>query len=499
MKRFLSFLKRLLQLRVILWTLATLITLYILFVTLENWTGARALAAVKARVAKEGEILDFSLLLPKPVPDAQNFCALEPLAGITNPKNKRAESLEALNWTKKHASKMPAAPASIQSGKAADLAPWMAYLAEIGIGKAGAPPADMLAALDAAHPVLKTLSDAAPARRAAVFTPTLGEGQETLMIFELQLPHYSQVQTLARVLALRARLAIGAGSAGEALNSIRACLRLAEAASAEPMLIGLLVSASIHGTAQEAVWSLLQARIATDTQLAELQADITRLDYHAAMLHCMRGELAAVCQSVEALRPNPAAASHVLAGVESHVEPRVSFSLLAWLMPAGYWDHSEARIIEAQLGGVILPIKHGRLQLEKDGRTTIERETAARRGLSDPHGILLSLTLPACGTVIRSIEHTEALRRQSLAATAIERHRLATNTLPASLEGMSAPADPIDGNPMRYRVEVGGYTLWSIAFDREDDQGRSGDEKMAKKPSASDFSGDWVWASRAEP
>ena len=140
--------KRRFRLRTLAWIFATLVTLYCLFVAIENWTGARALAAAKEQVAKEGESLDFMSLIPPLPPEAENFCALEPLAGLSNPKNKPASALEALE---KLTSKAPGGLNSIQVGTAPDLKPWIEHLAKNGIGTEGATPVDMLAALDAAQ------------------------------------------------------------------------------------------------------------------------------------------------------------------------------------------------------------------------------------------------------------------------------------------------------------------------------------------------------------
>jgi len=130
--------KRLFSLRVLVWTFASLVTLFVLLVVLENWTGARALAAAKEKVVKEGESLDFMALVPPLPPEAENFCALEPLAGLTKAKDKPAPALEALD---KIISKAPGGLNSLQLGTMPDLKPWIAHLAKNGIGKADATPA----------------------------------------------------------------------------------------------------------------------------------------------------------------------------------------------------------------------------------------------------------------------------------------------------------------------------------------------------------------------
>lgn len=491
--------KRFLTLRALAWTLASLITLYFLAVALENWTGARALAAAKARVAQEGETLDFHALLAKPPPDNVNFGALPPLAGITNPKNKPPQALEALNWSKTHPKvKAPNAIASISTGKPAELKAWIDYLAQLGIGKTGATPAEAFAALDAAHPALKQLADAAPARREAQFTPLLGEGQHPLPFFEIQLPHYALVQPLARALALRAHLAIASSNTTEAVHTLQAGLRLVNAANAEPLLISVLVGISQHAAFQEAMWSLIQSKTVSEADLSTLLADLQRLDFHAALLQAMRGELAGCTQSLETLKHRTGRLA-ILDNSGQSAGPSWLTQCVDAIIPSGFMDHSAARIIDTELARLIVPMKKGLPVAVMAQVREIDRELMARHRLLDPHGILLVLVVPAYRQILSSTEHAEALRRVSITAILIERHRLAQGKLPASLsEVATAPRDPIDDQPLRYRVEGEHYQLWSIGIDNHDDQGRA-DEKAAKKPAAADFTGDWVWRSSPAP
>lgn len=483
--------KRLFSLRVLVWTLASLVTLYLLLITLENWTGARALAAAKEKVAKEGESLDFMSLVPPLPPEAENFCALEPLAGLTNPKNKPAPALEALD---KITSKAPGGLNSIQLGTASDLKPWIEHLAQNGIGRAEATPAEMLAALDAAHPVLKTLADAAPLRRAAQFTPRLGEGQEGITLFELQVPHYTHAQRLAKALLLRCHLAIATGQAGEALKCIQASLRLSEACSQEPILIGLLVGSTIHAIAMDRVWALLHARIATEAELGVLKQELTRLDLPAAMLQAMRGELAAAAQTFETLKGRPELRSGML-GLTTGTGPKpgepqpLSARLLCAVIPFGLFDHSEALLIQQELDSLIIPLKQGGYPTLSPALKKLEATISEHRKLTNPHGWLVGLVLPTYSSITRSVMESETRRRQALAALAIESLRLSKDSPPSSLpDGI---LDVIDEKPMRYRVEGNGYVLWSIAHDEEDDGGKmpGKDEKVRD----AQFTGDWVW------
>jgi len=476
--------KRLFTLRALLWLIVSLVTIYVLVVSIENWTGARALAAAKQKLADEGETLDFQQLLPAPIPDAQNFCAIEPLKGITNPKNKIAPELEALK-----APKMP--PAGHASGLAPDLQPMLADLVKAGIGKEGQPAAEMLAALDSVHPLLPKLAQTATQRSQALFTPQLGEGQEHFTLFEMQLPHYTPVQKLARLLVVRAHLAIAAGNAAEAVHSIQGCLRLSAAAGAEPLLLSTVVSLSLHLNAQVALHALLKARIATAAELDVLAADLQRIDYLRIMLQAVRGEMAASTQTIEAICSRPESRLSFLGvGSYSHGEEATLLErLLGRLTPQGLLQHGEARVIEQELKHMLLPLKRGgRVSLLKELQAW-QNDIAASRSLLNPHGWLVGLVMPAYSSVMRQVYYNEAFRRQSLASIQIEKHRLAHGSLPATLE--SPLLDPIDQKPLRYRVENSGYVLWSLALDGEDDQARAlekGENEIDKN-----FAGDWVW------
>jgi len=482
--------KRLFSLRVLVWTFASLVTLYILLVVLENWAGALALAAAKEKVAKEGESLDFMALVPPLPPEVENFCAVEPLAGLTKAKDKPAPALEALD---KITSKAPGGLNSIQLGTMPDLKPWIAHLAKNGIGKADATPAEMLAALDAAHPVLKTLADAAPQRLAAQFTPRIGEGQDGITLFELQVPHYNHAQRLGKALLLRCHLAIAAGQAGEAVKCIQASLRLYEACFQEPILISLLVGSSIHAITMERIWALLHARIATEAELSILKQELARLDLPATLLHAMRGELAAASQTFEALRGRPELRSGIFgAAKDDHGLPVKASGLqgvLNSIVPSGFFEHSEAYMIQETIEHLILPMKNGRYERLSLALRTLDSRLSENRDILSPHRWLAGLVMPSYSRIMHTVIESETRRRQALAALAIESFRLAKGSLPPALPG--GILDVIDEKPMRYRVEGNGYVLWSIAHDEEDDGGKvSGKDEKVRD---AQFTGDWLW------
>jgi hypothetical protein len=70
-----------------------------------------------------------------------------------------------------------------------------------------------------------------------------------------------------------------------------------------------------------------------------------------------------------------------------------------------------------------------------------------------------------------------AARRVMIATLAVERHRRAHGSLPASLDALvpallaSVPMDPFSGVPIVYKPSPDGYLLYSVDTDRQDDGG----------------------------
>ena len=115
-------------------------------------------------------------------------------------------------------------------------------------------------------------------------------------------------------------------------------------------------------------------------------------------------------------------------------------------------------------------------------------------------------TLSAISAVMGSRQLLlRTLTSQARTAIALERYRADHGSCPKSLAELvptlmpSIPEDPVDGHPMRYRVESDGtFKLWSIAMDDQDDGGVVLPPGVAfeNAPSltAQDFQGDWVWS-----
>lgn len=499
--------------RILLWLFISLLTLVVLLYVWADWSGARRWAAARALVQHEGETLDFHALLPQTPPEAQNLLAIEPLRGIAavvendaakgEPGAKR-KALESLKWS-------GTAP-SVQGlllGQASDFQQWVKFLRDSKYLDLPATPTlsghEVLAALDAKHPLLKQISDAVPARPQAMFTPGLRERQLPELLLSIPLPHYTAVQGIGRALGLRARAALAAGDSAEATRSILAAHQMAQACEQEPLLISFLVGLSVETLALEPLWQGLRDHAFTPEDLQRLQTAFALPDQTThAMLQAMRGEMAAGYNALDLLQQTASgrrAMDDMLSGALSASGRSTSRALLR-LVPGGLFDHWKSVLVELDMQQLIMPLKKDGLHAALTASEQIMQSLKQRSNvLRHPDYLVARLLLPSVTQVSCNALLMDARRRQALTALALERFFAKNTRYPAALTELvpdylpAIPADPCDAQPLRYRTTPAGrYTLWSVAFDGKDDSGKvTPESKTSPKLTKREYLGDWTW------
>jgi hypothetical protein len=124
-----------------------------------------------------------------------------------------------------------------------------------------------------------------------------------------------------------------------------------------------------------------------------------------------------------------------------------------------------------------------------------------------PH--LFSEEIPEKASIVYQLMSIEAAKRMVVTAIALKRYQLKNGNYPATLSKLtpeflsSVPLDPIDGNPLRYRLKADGtFLLYSIGFNGKDDYGNSAGEKESAYGDyfwPTPHSLDWVWPQPAMP
>ncbi|WP_395738302.1 hypothetical protein [Prosthecobacter sp.] len=505
--------KRFLSRRFFAKLVAGLVVLGLVVVAVENWTGARALAKAKEDFMGKGGVLEFAALHAAPIPAEKNFFAIEQLDGISTPRKEQEPSLHgklrSLDWMYGSFEKHPKARHPNLYGGCATSEPLdvknaAAYLSEVSYIDT-APDADaaqVLAAIDRLHPLLKELSDAAVNRPEACFDHSAALNF-TGAPYKRPSPNLSEVIAAAKGLALRAQMAVEAGDPESAVRSIQASMRFTQALGEEPLFLSLLCAISTAVLESNSIWLMLHRHTASSEQLARVQTDLERLDFRRFLFQTTRGEMVLQMESIEwykGHRDDCLSAFSQLQVLKDQTEPAWHASAAIYFIPPGWFDHNEATVLRLGSKYLIEPV------MSRDGRGMIRGcdEMAGlldeRRGMTSPHHVWSALGFPPFRLIIQEAIYCETLRRQCVAAVAIERYRLAHGKLPAALGDVvpefysAVPQDIMDAAPMKYRVEgEEAFALWSIGWDGKDDGGKRPDGKEAKRVNREDYLGDWVW------
>lgn len=277
----------------------------------------------------------------------------------------------------------------------------------------------------------------------------------------------------------------------------------------EPLMIDTLLANTTLKQALEAVWVILEKQRAGEEQLWSLQHSLERLDLQRLLLAALRGELAAFANFSEAdaavLEPEALEQMTLLNNGIGVLKSFPRLAALYWkLMPEGIGDYEKAMMASLEYEHLIKPLKAGNLGGMVRQMGLLQGEILRADSIWRPGSHSTAKSLPSLMAVIQRACFMEALRRQAVIACALERFYLKTRVWPEQLSALvpeyltALPADPMDGQPMRYkRDDKVRYKIWSVAFNGKDDHGRSRpDTHLAPnpaRPTSLDYQWDWVW------
>jgi hypothetical protein len=345
--------------------------------------------------------------------------------------------------------------------------------------------------------------------------------------FNLLLPHLVKhkvaVNALANAMLVDLRAEQPASAHTNLLTAVRVVRR-----NEEPLLISHYVRVAVGHLAIGATWEALQVPGWSDGQLHSLQTDWQSWDTKRGWLAAMNMERAIGLETFAQCRGNPdmmrvldalGAASgsgsptgasffHDLFNDPKRAGERALALGVAigWTLWFSYDDEQwTLNQYQAWLDGARATAKADALEL---AFTRMAAES--KRWENPPKTLILSrMVLPALMNAHKKFAHFEALRRLTVTAIALHRHKLKHGQFPESLGALvpeflaEVPRDFMDGQPLRYRREPDGqFRLWSVSEDFKDD---GGDATTVGAQNTNPFDWlkgkDWVWpqpASEAE-
>jgi len=507
-------------LRHVLIGLAWLVTLVALFHGEENWRGRRAWDRYRRALEAEGAQLDFRALVPKPLPDEQNFAAAPVIkswfekhgpAGV----DEEWEDNYARAGTRIYPPKAKGGPANRLPE---DLVAWEERFGAAGSGKTTGKEqfypgkTDPESRAKAASWVLTALRT-----NEALFAELrLASGRpdsrypiryDLENVWAIEFPHLRMIKGVCQRLELKACAELACGQSEKALEDARLMLRLADSLRGEPCLISYLIRLACIQLMTQPVWEGLAEHRWSEAQLQELQTRLLQYNFIADMKPALEAERAAGLSTIELLRRKGPWYLNWIGASEATPPPGPSILgklIGAVLVPRGWYYQEElnyCRGFQAELA-TGLDLSNNRVSPAgaKADAAAVERVLGATGfagtglGVVLHHKFMSRMLLPALTRVILKSAAAQTAFNQAAVACALERYRLANGGFPDKLDALvsqfmsTLPNDVLTGEPYRYRrMDDGRFVLYSVGWDEKDDDGVPGKTFYDEKQ------GDWVW------
>lgn len=297
--------------------------------------------------------------------------------------------------------------------------------------------------------------------------------------FAMLLPEIQTLRRAARLVSLAARHDAANGDTTAALNKVETLGGFARHAAGEPLIITTLVSFALDAIANETLADVLPALTPDDD---ELLANLNLPVNASAMIRAFYGEEAFGLTAYADIMNGEGGTLEMLhddlLGVA--VGPRVlgkhspvGALFRVFLIPAdlaGYRSflHRFQRLAGSQPS-------YAQIRTMSDNMQTELLET--------PPGVLSALLLPAMQSALEASLRDQARHACLTVLVAATRQRLATGTLPSSLEEIDPrwlplpPSDPFTGTtltdraPLRYQLDAERLSVYSVGPDGADDGG----------------------------
>lgn len=300
-------------------------------------------------------------------------------------------------------------------------------------------------------------------RKSCRYPVALTAGASTL------LPHLAKIKKCATLLESEMASQAGRGRTDAAAKTFLAGVSLARSLEQEPILISRLVANASLALAIQGLRQSLDRKAFTEAQLLSAEMALKDAASGASFHRALVGERAFVISYFG--MPSEEWAKAQKEGGEK-LEPGLDWAAY----PKGPKFQEDFAFALDYLSNIVALAEMPFPQcLGPDAQAAIPKiETAVSKGY-----ILSKLFLPALTNLCSRSAEITARIRVARTALGIERYRLKhANELPGLLAELTpellaaVPADPFDGQPLRYHKLTGkGYVVYSLGKDQKDDHG----------------------------
>lgn len=463
---------------------ALLATLIVAFFLVERVRGQAAWKRYRDDAVARGVKLNLVEYVPPPVPDERNFAAIPVFQdAFQKPQPPNPFALPEAAGSKQARSH------SVAKGLRIDMSGWQKFfVAQKVLPSAGDSAAgDVLKALERYAPQMEQLR-VAGARPDCRFPVRYEDG------FAAALPHLSLMMSASRLYTLRLAAHLALGDSPGAYEDFRESLRLYTATQREPTLIAGLVRLGVLAMLENGVWGGIAGHQWAAPELEKIGADLAAvrlMDDYALGLGSERG----FCNLVHDQLVQEGT-SKLPSMVEGAPGDGGFFGPFLAHYPVGWLRLNQTRA-NRYFDEMLTRVSQEPPRIFTDRLVSSWPREMSKVGTFERLRYrLFFLLAPALSEVESSYAYGQTLLDETRLGCALERHRLSQGGLPSSLELLSPafistlPRDVMTGEPLHYRkTGEDGYTLYSVGWNRTDDDGKSEPNVNAAKQQA-----DWVWA-----
>lgn len=356
--------------------------------------------------------------------------------------------------------------------------------------------------------------------RPAYWAPVTARTHEHLPGTVQALYGLGEMRHFARALQHRLKWSLHLREADKAVTDLIAIYRLAQLVSRGVTLIDSLVAISIDALVIDTLYPVLRSGQLNAAQLERLATAWGGRERLVPLHETMRlGELAAMMSMFQVMATGQVSSRPSFSYMEDFDATdmddairRIGIDLNRGTERLGRYVIQQSALLRAptltsyrrvsdmreeSLLSELENLTEQYIHEDEDGEESV-RLNAARMDRAELTDLFVDLIYGRMAEALDSTGRTyfslEARRQVALAAIALERYRLAHSRYPDSLEVLTPdylpaiPVDPIDGQPLRYRVDAdGAAVVYSIFADLKDDGGTTDIDDWTMQD------GDYVW------
>ncbi len=314
--------------------------------------------------------------------------------------------------------------------------------------------------------------------------------------YEIQIPNFVTMRSLAQTLAQRTQCYLLLGQPEQAMNELTllndSCRILQAAPTGKPMtLVASMINVAIASVYVSTIAYGLEMHFWREPQIAALQEQLKNINLTPLVAESFREMPVSSTRSLETITP-AALAERYSNRAMTNVWQKLSDPnyVLLTLLPRG-WVYQNMKF-DAELGQYWIAgfdPDHNLILPGKVENATKEVDKAIQH--PRPWNIWARFAIPNFTKAVQTTAHNQTQVNEGQIACALERYHLAHGEYPGTLDALAPqfieklPHDIIGGQPLHYRrTDDGKFLLYSVGWNETDDGGTASD-KMDQ--------GDWVW------